>query len=182
MIMTALVERLKQFQLPKVDGAWLAVLILLAGIAALDNAQLPRSLQFMAKALLNTAPYIMFAVMAVAYLKASGAEALVARAFEGRQVRMVILASLMGGLSPFCSCEVIPFIAGLLALGTPLAPVMAFWLVLATDGPTGIHHHGRRARLGFRDRQDDDCGRCRIVGRVCNAQPDAGRLVQGQPT
>lgn len=128
MIMTALVERLKQFQLPKIDGAWLAVLVLLAGIAALDSAQLPRSLQFMAKALLNTAPYILFAVMAVAYLKASGAEALVARAFEGRQVQMVVLASLMGGLSPFCSCEVIPFIAGLLALGTPLAPVMAFWL------------------------------------------------------
>ena len=41
---------------------------------------------------------------------------------------MIALAATMGGLSPFCSCEVIPFIAGLLALGTPLAPVMAFWL------------------------------------------------------
>ena len=38
---------------------------------------------------------------------------------------LIILAALMGGLSPFCSCAVIPFIAGLLALGTPIAPVMA---------------------------------------------------------
>lgn len=126
--MTALVEKLRQFQFPKIDGAWIAVLVLIAGLAAIDPVQLPKSLQFMAKALANTAPYILFAILAVAYLKASGAEAIVARAFEGRQVRMIVLAAMMGGLSPFCSCEVIPFIAGLLALGTPLAPVMAFWL------------------------------------------------------
>lgn len=126
--MTALVEKLRQYNLPKIDGAWLAVVLLLASIAALDPAQLPKSLQFTAGALANTAPYILFAILAVAFLKASGAEAIVAKAFEGRQVRMIVLAAMMGGLSPFCSCEVIPFIAGLLALGTPLAPVMAFWL------------------------------------------------------
>ena len=126
--MTALVEKLRQVNFPKIDGAWLAVVLLLAGIAALDPAQLPKSIKFAAGALANTAPYILFAILAVAYLKASGAEAIVAKAFEGRQVRMIILAAMMGGLSPFCSCEVIPFIAGLLALGTPLAPVMAFWL------------------------------------------------------
>lgn len=126
--MTALVERLRRFSLPKIDGAWLAVILLLAGLAALDPVQLPKSIRFAAGALANTAPYILFAILAVAYLKASGAEAIVAKAFEGRQVRMIVLAAMMGGLSPFCSCEVIPFIAGLLALGTPLAPVMAFWL------------------------------------------------------
>ncbi|MEM6499006.1 MAG: permease [Pseudomonadota bacterium] len=126
--MTALVEKLRQFNLPKIDGAWLAVVLLLAGIAALDPQQLPKSIQFAAGALANTAPYILFAILAVAYLKATGAEAIVAKAFEGRQIKMIVLASMMGGLSPFCSCEVIPFIAGLLALGTPLAPVMAFWL------------------------------------------------------
>lgn len=126
--MTALVERLRHFGVPKIDGAWLAVILLLAGLAALDPIQLPKSIRFAAGALANTAPYILFAILAVAYLKASGAEAIVARAFEGRQVRMIVLAAMMGGLSPFCSCEVIPFIAGLLALGTPLAPVMAFWL------------------------------------------------------
>src|SRR3546814_15788363 len=41
---------------------------------------------------------------------------------------MVVLAALAGGLSPFCSCGVIPLIAALLAMGVPLSAVMAFWL------------------------------------------------------
>ena len=41
---------------------------------------------------------------------------------------MIVLAALAGGLMPFCSCEVIPFIAALLAAGTPVSAVMAFWL------------------------------------------------------
>jgi uncharacterized membrane protein YraQ (UPF0718 family) len=76
----------------------------------------------------STAPFIIFAVLAVAYLKATGAETLLARAFEGAQTRMIVFAALLGGLSPFCSCEVIPFIAALLAVGAPLGAVMAFWL------------------------------------------------------
>ena len=41
---------------------------------------------------------------------------------------MILLAALLGGLSPFCSCEVIPFIAAMLAVGAPLSAIMAFWL------------------------------------------------------
>ena len=41
---------------------------------------------------------------------------------------MIFLAALLGGLSPFCSCEVIPFIAAMLAVGAPLSAIMAFWL------------------------------------------------------
>ena len=126
--MTALVETLRHMKLPRIDGAWLFIASILGLLAVFAPAQLPQTVLFALKALSNTAPYILFAVLAVAYLKASGAEALVAKAFVGRQVRMITLAALMGGLSPFCSCEVIPFVAGLLALGTPIAPVMAFWL------------------------------------------------------
>ena len=53
---------------------------------------------------------------------------MIARAFEGRTNRVIVMAALFGGLAPFCSCEVIPFIAGLLALGAPLPAVMALWL------------------------------------------------------
>lgn len=136
--MTALVESLKQFRLPRIDGAWATIAVILAAIAVLDPAQLPVSIAVTLKALANTAPYILFAVLAVAYLKATGAESIVAKAFEGRQVRMIFLAALMGGLSPFCSCEVIPFVAGLLALGTPIAPVMAFWLASPLMDPAAF--------------------------------------------
>ncbi len=111
-----------------IDKAWLALGALLALVAVLDPPQLAPTVVFAAGALWHTAPFIAFAVLAVAWMKATGAETLMARAFEGRQARMIVLAALLGGLAPFCSCEVIPFIAAMLALGAPLGAVMAFWL------------------------------------------------------
>lgn len=107
---------------------WALVAVLLAAVALLDPGNFLSVGQFAGAALLSTSRYILFAVLLLSYLKATGAEVMVARAFEGREVRMIFLAALFGGLAPFCSCEVIPFIAGLLALGAPLSAVMAFWL------------------------------------------------------
>lgn len=107
---------------------WIASALILAAIAVLDYPYFWEAVQFTARAIGHTGIFIAFAVLAVAYLKASGAETLLARAFEGAPVRMIIMAALLGGLSPFCSCEVIPFIAALLAVGAPLSAVMAFWL------------------------------------------------------
>ncbi|MBR9893927.1 permease [bacterium] len=113
---------------PKIDKAWAASAAVLAGVALAEPTQLWPTIGFAVEALLGTAPFILFAVLAVAYVKAAGAETLLSRAFEGRETRMIVLAALLGGLSPFCSCQVIPFIAALLAVGAPLSAVMAFWL------------------------------------------------------
>ncbi|MEP6065942.1 MAG: permease [Paracoccaceae bacterium] len=110
------------------DKAWLISLAILVGLALLDRTQLWPSVVFTVQALGHTGPFILFAVLAIAYLKATGAENLLARAFQGNPARMIMFAALLGGLSPFCSCEVIPFIAALLAVGAPLGAVMAFWL------------------------------------------------------
>ncbi len=107
---------------------WALIVGILIAVAILDPGNLWGTIQFAVAALLHTAPYILFAVLLLAYLKASGAEVMVSRAFQGRETQMIFLAALFGGLAPFCSCEVIPFIAGLLALGAPLSAVMAFWL------------------------------------------------------
>jgi len=112
----------------RIDKAWVASAMILLVVAIFDKEQLWPTVTFTAGALGHTAIFISFAVFAIGYLKASGAESIIARAFTGPQSRMIILAAMMGGLSPFCSCEVIPFIAALLALGTPLSAVMAFWL------------------------------------------------------
>lgn len=112
----------------RIGGAWLCSALLLGLVAVLDPPQFGPTVAFVLKALAGTAPFIAFAVLAVAYLKATGAENLLAKAFEGNQARMIVMAALLGGLSPFCSCEVIPFIAALLAVGAPLGAVMAFWL------------------------------------------------------
>ncbi|MCY6381109.1 permease [Hoeflea prorocentri] len=94
---------------------------------------------FALRALANTLPYILIAVIMIAWLKAASAEAYATRVFEGRENRMIVFAALVGGLAPFCSCEVIPFIAGLLAFGAPLSAIMAFWLSSPlVDPPTLI--------------------------------------------
>lgn len=109
-------------------GAWGVIALILALVAIFAPDTLAETIIFTLRALGGTAPFIAFAVLAVAYLKASGAETLLAKAFEGNPARMIVMAALLGGLSPFCSCEVIPFIAALLAVGAPLGAVMAFWL------------------------------------------------------
>ncbi|MBT3141089.1 permease [Phaeobacter gallaeciensis] len=117
---------------PAISGAlktpWAVIVALLLAVGILDSDNFQTIVTFAIKALAHTGQYILFAVLLLAYLKATGAEVLVARAFVGRETRMIFLAALFGGLAPFCSCEVIPFIAGLLALGAPLSAVMAFWL------------------------------------------------------
>lgn len=107
---------------------WAVIVTILVAVAILDPGNWGEVVIFAGKALAHTGQYILFAVLLLSYLKATGAEVMVARAFEGRETRMILLAALFGGLAPFCSCEVIPFIAGLLALGAPLSAVMAFWL------------------------------------------------------
>lgn len=114
--------------LGKVDRVYIFVFAIFMVIALLDKEQLiPLSTLTLAN-LGHTSIYMAIAVLLLAGIKATGAETLVARIFKGREQRMIFLAAIVGGLAPFCSCEVIPFIAGLLALGTPLPPIMAFWL------------------------------------------------------
>jgi uncharacterized membrane protein YraQ (UPF0718 family) len=129
--MTELVMRLPVIWRQGLDGlrsVYGLILLIPLAILILDPARLGPILGIAGDALLGTIPYITAAVLLFAYLRASGAEAVIARAFEGRETRMIVFAALFGGLAPFCSCEVIPFIAGLLAMGAPLSAVMAFWL------------------------------------------------------
>jgi len=124
-------------QTPRISGAdikgwiatpWTVIVLALLAVAVLDPGQFAAVASFAVRALLSTLPYIAFAVLLIAGLKAAGAESVIAEAFKGRETKMIMMAALFGGLAPFCSCEVIPFIAGLLALGAPLPAVMAFWL------------------------------------------------------
>jgi uncharacterized membrane protein YraQ (UPF0718 family) len=117
------------------DRVVAAILAILAALALLDPPQAAAAARFAAEALAGVAPWLLLSVGIAAYAAASGADNLIARAFEGREAVMVVTAALMGALSPFCSCGVIPLIAALLAMGVPLAPVMAFWLASPVMDP-----------------------------------------------
>ena len=119
-----------------IDRVALAIVAILAALALVVPPQALASLRFTAASLLEVAPFLLLSVGVAAYAKASGADNLIARAFTGRQGVMVVFAALMGALSPFCSCGVIPLIAALLAIGVPLPPVMAFWLASPLMDPS----------------------------------------------
>ncbi len=110
------------------DSVFIAMLVMLAALALLDPPQLPQSLLFTADSLWQMLPFFALAIGIAAVAKATSADSLIARAFSGSPVRATILAALVGAISPFCSCGVIPLIAALLGAGVPLAPVMAFWI------------------------------------------------------
>ena len=120
----------------KVDPVVATLLGAFVLLGLLSPQQALISLGFTVDALLGVSVFLLLSIAVAAYAKASGADQLIARAFTGRMSTMVICAALMGALSPFCSCGVIPLIAALLAMGVPLAPVMAFWLASPLMDPS----------------------------------------------
>jgi uncharacterized protein len=115
---------------------WLASGLILAVLALFDPGQARTSLGFALASLSNTAPFLILSIGIAAWAGATGADNLIARAFTGSPLLMIGLAALAGGLSPFCSCGVIPLIAALLAMGVPLSAVMAFWLASPVMDPS----------------------------------------------
>ncbi|RDC68524.1 permease [Rhodovulum sp. 12E13] len=117
-------------------GVWLTSAAILAALALVDPPQAVESARFAGGALLHTAPYLVASIAIAAWAGATGADNLIARAFTGAPLLMIGLGALAGGLSPFCSCGVIPLIAALLAMGVPLSAVMAFWLASPIMDPS----------------------------------------------
>ena len=120
----------------KIEKAWLVVVAIFIGLAIFVPLQAEASFAFVAEALTGMAPFLALAIGVAAYARASGADNLIAKAFQGRMSIMIVFAALFGGMSPFCSCGVIPLIAALLAMGVPVPAVMAFWLASPLMDPT----------------------------------------------
>ena len=116
------------FSLASIDRVAVAFVMIAGAIFAFDRSQGWESILFTGEQLLGVAPFLIGSVAIAAYARATSADNLIAKAFQGHVAVMVVFAALMGALSPFCSCGVIPLIAALLAMGVPLSAVMAFWL------------------------------------------------------
>ncbi|MEP0466964.1 MAG: permease [Roseobacter sp.] len=115
---------------------WLATLVILLLTGLFSRQQAIDSMSFVATALAHTAPFLLLSVAIAAWAVATGADNMIARAFVGSPMLMILLAAFAGGVSPFCSCGVIPLIAALLAMGVPLSAVMAFWLASPIMDPS----------------------------------------------
>ena len=110
------------------DKVFRAMLLMILLLAIIDLPQLSVSIMSTLESLWEMLPFFALAIGIAAYAKAASADTLIAKAFSGNPVRATMLAALVGAISPFCSCGVIPLIAAMLGAGVPLAPVMAFWI------------------------------------------------------
>ncbi len=118
------------------EKPWLAFALILLALIAFDPTQLGPSFSKVTGALISIAPFLLASILIAAWAGATGADNLIAKAFTGAPAMMILMGALAGGLSPFCSCGVIPLIAALLAIGVPLAPVVAFWLASPLMDPS----------------------------------------------
>jgi uncharacterized membrane protein YraQ (UPF0718 family) len=121
-------QLLHRFAAITADPVFRSLLLILALLLFLDPAQVSKSLIFTLESLFEMLPFFILAITVAAFAKASAADTLIAKAFSGNPVRATFIAALVGAISPFCSCGVIPLIAAMLGAGVPLAPVMAFWI------------------------------------------------------
>ncbi len=140
----------------KFDRVILFLLLALGLLGIFNPPQAIDSIKFVFDAFIYIAPFFLLAVGLAASIKASGADKSIVKVFSGNPVKTIVLASVFGALSPFCSCGVIPLIASMLAAGVPLAPVMAFWIASPIMDPemyiltsAGISVEFATAKAGF---------------------------------
>jgi hypothetical protein len=88
-----------------------------------------------AKTFLSALPVIALSVVLAVWARRSGIAEKIRAKISSRPIVAIVMATVAGALSPFCSCGVVPIIASLLGAGVPLAPVMAFWLASPSMDP-----------------------------------------------
>jgi len=97
--------------------------------------EITKIMDFMINAFVHIWPYLVITIPIAVAVNMSGASKHIKRAFDAGPITAILLATLVGAFSPFCSCGVIPVIAALLIGGVPLPPVMAFWIASPSMDP-----------------------------------------------
>jgi len=90
---------------------------------------------YILKSFIHIWPYLLITIPLAVLVQQTGAAKLINRAMGKKPVVSIVLATLVGAISPFCSCGVIPVISSLLIGGVPLAPVMSFWIASPSMDP-----------------------------------------------
>ncbi len=85
-------------------------------------------LLFVATAVWGILPAFFISICLGVLVRELKLDGLIRHAFHKRMGLSIVLSTVVGAFSPFCSCTVVPVMNGLLVSGVPLAPVMAFWI------------------------------------------------------
>ena len=97
--------------------------------------QLIKITEFVFNSFIHIWPYLVITIPIAVFVKLSGASKHISNALSKKPIVSILLATVVGAFSPFCSCGVIPVIASLLIGGVPLAPVMSFWIASPSMDP-----------------------------------------------
>ena len=95
-------------------------------------------IDFVIRAVLHALPFFLISITLSVLVRSLELEGTIRRAFASKVSVAIVLATLVGAFSPFCSCTVVPVVAGLLASGVPNAPVMSFWIATPTMDPENL--------------------------------------------
>jgi hypothetical protein len=94
-----------------------------------------RILSFILDSFLHIWPYLLITIPVAVAVQLTDLGKYVSRIIGLNPVAAIIIATLIGALSPLCSCGVIPVITALLIGGVPVAPVMSFWIASPSMDP-----------------------------------------------
>jgi uncharacterized protein len=97
--------------------------------------QILKIADFILDSFIHIWPYLLITIPLAVVVQISGAAKFINKAFSKNPMVSVLLATIVGAFSPFCSCGVIPVIVSLLIGGVPLAPVMSFWIASPSMDP-----------------------------------------------
>lgn len=101
----------------------------------LMSEEINRIAVFILESFLHIWPYLLITIPLAVMVKLSNVSKIIHKTLSGNPLISILLATLLGAFSPFCSCGVIPVIAALLMGGVPLAPVMSFWIASPSMDP-----------------------------------------------
>jgi uncharacterized membrane protein YraQ (UPF0718 family) len=97
--------------------------------------QISYILHFILKSFIHVWPYLLVSIPLAVWMSMSDYSKYFKTVMNRSPLISILLATLLGALSPFCSCGVIPVISALLIGGVPLAPVFAFWVASPSMDP-----------------------------------------------
>ncbi|PKP35728.1 MAG: hypothetical protein CVU00_00910 [Bacteroidetes bacterium HGW-Bacteroidetes-17] len=97
--------------------------------------QITKIAAFILESFIHIWPYLLISIPFAVAVKFTGAAKFITKIMSKNPLISILLATIVGAFSPFCSCGVIPVIASLLIGGVPLGPVMSFWIASPAMDP-----------------------------------------------
>lgn len=118
----------------RISLVWMATVAIWVGSALWSeaNSGLVRSVL---EELVKLLPLIVFVALLAGWLASSRLADRCRDTLNGRPWQAIVLASLIGSVTPVCGIASVPLIAALLRQGVPIAAAMAFWLSAPVTDP-----------------------------------------------